>query len=74
MQVLVAETLTKPDRYQPLAMQSWLAGIEEYRFREESGEGLAAFQEQLVKEARAGAYVDVKFTLVVARQMGAQYL
>ena len=61
--------MANPDHYQPIASQSWLAGIEEYLHQQEKGGELERFQKQLVAEARAGAFVDVKYTLVVGRKM-----
>ncbi|KAF2246152.1 S-adenosyl-L-methionine-dependent methyltransferase [Trematosphaeria pertusa] len=67
LEVIVDETLSTPDRYQPIATQSWLAGLQEYRYQEQ-GSQLEEYQKQLIQEAKAGAFVDVKYTLLVGRK------
>lgn len=68
LDVIAEETLGNPGHYQPLAQQSWLAGIQEYVYQQDQGDQLEAFQKQLVEETEAGAIVDVKYTLVVGRK------
>jgi hypothetical protein len=68
LEVVADDTLGNPDHYQMVAQQSWLAGIQEYAYQQEQGDQLEAFQKQLVEEAEAGAFVDVKYTLVVGRK------
>jgi hypothetical protein len=68
VEVVSDETLSSPDHLQPVSSLSWVLGIEEYRYRQiEIGE-LERLQEQLMVEAKAGAFVDVKYTLVVGRK------
>jgi hypothetical protein len=68
LEVIADDILSNPDRYQPVASQSWLAGIQEYAYQQAQGDHLETFQKQLVEEAEAGAFVDVKYSLVVVRK------
>jgi hypothetical protein len=47
---------------------TWVLGIEEYHYRQETGDELKALQKQVMDEAKAGAFVDMKYTLVVGRK------
>jgi hypothetical protein len=67
-EVVSDETLANPDHFQPLASQSWLAGFEEYVYAQQYRGKLEELQRQLHDEAKAGAFVDVKYTLVVGRK------
>ncbi|KAF2706115.1 S-adenosyl-L-methionine-dependent methyltransferase [Pleomassaria siparia CBS 279.74] len=68
MEVIADETLSNPDQYQPIASQSWLVGIEEYLYQQKEGGQLEQLQKQLMEEAQGGAFVDVKYTLVLGRK------
>jgi hypothetical protein len=68
LEVIADDKLNNPDRYQPVASQSWLAGIQEYSYQQAQGDQLESFQKQLIEEAEAGAFVDVKYSVVVGRK------
>ncbi|KAJ4286480.1 hypothetical protein N0V90_013180 [Kalmusia sp. IMI 367209] len=68
LEVVADDTLGNLDHYQTVAQQSWLAGIQEYAYQQMQGDELEAFQKQLIIETEAGAFVDVKYTLVVGRK------
>jgi hypothetical protein len=70
MEVVSDETLSCPDQFQPIAAQSWMAGIEEYRYQQMEAGQLEQLQKQLLEEAQGGAFVDVKYTLVIGRKSG----
>jgi hypothetical protein len=68
MKVVADETLSSPDHLQPISSLSWVLGIEEYHYQQEKGDELRLLQKQLMDEAKAGAFVDMKYTLVVGRK------
>jgi hypothetical protein len=68
LEVVSDETLSSPDHLQPISSLSWIIGIEEHRYRQTEAGELERLQEQLMEEAKAGAFMDVKYTLVVGRK------
>jgi hypothetical protein len=68
MEVISDERLGSPDHLQPISSLTWVLGIEEYHYQQETGDELKALQKQVMDEAKAGAFVDMKYTLVVGRK------
>ncbi|KAF2197605.1 S-adenosyl-L-methionine-dependent methyltransferase [Delitschia confertaspora ATCC 74209] len=66
VQVEVEDKFTNPDRYLPIAAQTFLLGLTEYLYKNPEVE---KYQEQLAMEHAGGAFVDVACTFVVGRKL-----
>jgi hypothetical protein len=65
LEVVAEDKFDNPDYYQQIAAQTVLMGLGEYLH---ANPGIEKYQEGLAAEHAQGAYVDVKWTCVVARK------
>jgi hypothetical protein len=68
LEVVHDETLSNPDIYQPVTMQTLLLVYEQFHLQQPEGSPLKQLQQQLRKEAQAGAFVNIGYKLVVGRK------
>lgn len=65
LKIIAKEVYSNPDHYQPVAAQSFLAGLDEYAYQQHGNGEVEKYQEQLSREFGEGAFVDVSYTCVV---------